>query len=83
MRIRIVFIAALLVLGAARAQAQMPNPAGAPGEHPVLTACKGDIQRFCSNVPVGEGRVKNCMKAHLPELSEPCKEALFQAWLRD
>ena len=21
-------------------------------------------------------------KAHLPELSEPCKEALFQAWLR-
>ena len=53
-----------------------------PGEHPVLTACKPDIARFCSNVPPGQGRVKACMKAHLPELSEPCKEALFQAWLR-
>jgi hypothetical protein len=50
---------------------------------PVLMACKGDIKRFCSNVPVGEGRVKACMKQHLPELSEQCKEALFQAWLRD
>ena len=80
---RAIMFGALLLLGAAGAGAQMGNPAGAPGEHPVLTACKGDIQRFCSNVPVGEGRVKNCMKAHLPELSEQCKEALFQAWLRD
>jgi hypothetical protein len=71
------FLGALWVLSTATAQAQ------APSEHPVLTACKGDIKRFCSNVPVGEGRVKQCMKAHLPELSEPCKEALFQAWLRD
>ena len=73
---------AAVVLGAVAAQAQMPPP-GPPGEHPVLTACKGEIKRFCSNVEVGEGRVKNCMKAHLPELSEQCKEALFQAWLRD
>lgn len=80
---RAIMFGALLLLSAAGASAQMGNPAGAPGEHPVLTACKGDIQRFCSNVPVGEGRVKNCMKAHLPELSEQCKEALFQAWLRD
>jgi hypothetical protein len=53
-----------------------------PAEHPVLKACKGDIAHFCSQVPPGEGRIKACMKAHLPELSEPCKEALFQAWLR-
>lgn len=67
-----------LMLTGAVAQAQMP-----PGDHPVLKACKPDIARFCSQVPPGEGRVKNCMKAHLPELSEPCKEALFQAWLRE
>jgi hypothetical protein len=74
---RIAFLGALWVLGATGVQAQVPP------EHPVLTACKGDIKRFCGNVPVGEGRVKECMKAHLPELSEQCKEALFQAWLRD
>lgn len=79
MSMRITILAGLLLLGAAGARAQMPPP----GEHPVLTACKGDIKRFCSNVEVGDGRVKNCMKAHLPELSEQCKEALFQAWLRD
>lgn len=49
----------------------------------ILGACKQDIKQFCSQVPPGEGRIKACMKAHLHELSEPCKEALFQAWLHD
>ncbi len=48
----------------------------------VLQACKPDIARFCSQVPPGQGRIKACMKEHLQELSEPCKEGLFQAWLR-
>ena len=74
---RALFLGVLLVLGAAGATAQMPG-GPPPGEHPVLTACKSDIKRFCSNVPV-----KACMKSHLPELSEQCKEALFQAWLTD
>lgn len=77
---RLAFTTPFLMLLAGGAMAQMP--AGS-GEHPVLTACKGDIKKFCSNVPVGNGRVKDCMKAHLPELSEQCKEALFQAWLKD
>ncbi len=47
----------------------------------VLNACKPDIKAFCSTVAPGNGRIKACMKQHLPELSEPCKEALFQAWL--
>jgi hypothetical protein len=66
---------AVLSLTVAGAMAQ---PAGARA---VLGACKPDIKQFCSEVPPGNGRVKACMKAHLPELSEPCKEALFQAWL--
>ncbi|MBX3028317.1 cysteine rich repeat-containing protein [bacterium] len=78
---RFAFVTTLLILSAGGAMAQMPG--GNSGEHPVLTACKGDIKRFCSNVPVGDGRVKACMKQHLPELSEQCKEALFQAWLKD
>ena len=74
-----IVLSALAVAGVVTlAQAQMPG-----GAHPVLDACKPDIARFCSQVPPGEGRIKACMKEHLPELSEPCKEALFQAWLRD
>ena len=79
MNIRWMLLSAILVLPLARVNAQTPNP----NEHPVLTACKRDIARFCSKVPPGDGRIKECMKAHLPQLSEPCKEALFQAWLRD
>ena len=48
----------------------------------VLGACKPDIAQFCSQVAPGGGRIKACMKENLPNLSEPCKEALFQAWLR-
>jgi hypothetical protein len=75
---RLLLVGALLVWSAAgvKAQQNLRN-------NPVLKACKPDIARFCSNVPPGEGRIKACMKAHLPELSEPCKEALFQAWLRN
>ena len=54
-----------------------------PGARAVLQACKPDIARFCSQVPPGQGRIKACMKEHLHELSEPCKEGLFQAWLRE
>ena len=68
--------------GAPMPAAAMPVAQPAP-DNPVLTACKGDIERFCSNVPVGQGRVKACMKSHLTQLSEPCKETLFQTWLND
>jgi Cysteine rich repeat len=69
---------AILLLSASGAMAQMR-----PGARAVLQACKPDIARFCSQVPPGQGRIKACMKEHLRELSEPCKEGLFQAWLRE
>jgi hypothetical protein len=62
--------------------APAPVAAGA-NQSAVMTACKSDISQFCSNVPVGDGRVKQCMKSHLSQLSEQCKEAMFQAWLKD
>jgi hypothetical protein len=68
---------AILLLSASGAMAQMR-----PGAMAAAKACKPDIAQFCSQVAPGGGRIKACMKAHLPELSEPCKEALFQAWLR-
>lgn len=59
------------------------QPAGSVNQSAVMTACRSDIDQFCSNVPVGDGRVKQCMKSHLSQLSEQCKEAMFQAWLKD
>jgi hypothetical protein len=48
----------------------------------VALACRPDIARFCATVQPGNGRIKACMKAHMQELSDPCKEAMFQAWLK-
>jgi hypothetical protein len=77
---RIVLVAGtVLLLSTSGAMAQQKMGAGA---RVVLQACKPDIARFCSQVPPGQGRVKACMKEHVHELSEPCKEALFQAWLK-
>ena len=53
-----------------------------PQARAVLQACRPDIAHFCGQVPPGQGRIKACMKEHVRELSEPCKEAMFQAWLR-
>jgi hypothetical protein len=77
LKTKIVIIGAMALLSAPGAMAQMRQ-----GAQAVLAACKPDIARFCSQVPPGEGRIKACMKEHLPELSEPCKEGLFQAWLK-
>jgi hypothetical protein len=75
---KILIVGTILLLSTTGAMAQKMGPAA----RAVLGACKPDIARFCSQVPPGGGRVKACMKEHIHELSEPCKEALFQAWLR-
>ena len=77
LRRKFLIVGATLLLSTSGAMAQMRQGAMA-----VAQACKSDIRQFCSNVPPGDGRIKACMKAHLQELSEPCKEGLFQAWLR-
>ena len=74
---RVLTICAILLLSAPGAMAQMR-----PGAMAAARACRPDIRQFCGDVPPGQGRIKACMKDHIAELSEPCKEALFQAWLR-
>ena len=67
-------VGAILVLSTHGAMAQSAAMSA-------LTACKPDIKQFCSTVQPGNGRIKACMKQHIQRLSEPCKEALFHAWL--
>ena len=78
MKKKVAVTGVILLLSTSSAMAQRMGPAA----RAVLGACKPDIAHFCSQVPPGEGRIKACMKEHLPELSEPCKEAMFQAWLK-
>jgi hypothetical protein len=75
---KVVIAAAVLMLSTSGAVAQKMGQ----GARAVLQACKPDIAHFCSQVQPGQGRIKACMKEHIHELSEPCKEALFQAWLK-
>jgi Cysteine rich repeat len=38
-------------------------------------ACKPDVDKFCSSVAAGGGRVMECLKQHESELSDACKAA--------
>jgi len=40
------------------------------------TYCKPDIERLCAGVEPGEGRIKECLKAHEMEISVGCAQAL-------
>jgi hypothetical protein len=63
--------AALVILAAAGSGARAQTAA----QQAVLDACKTDIAKFCAGVMPGGGRIKDCMKQHQQELSQPCKEA--------
>jgi hypothetical protein len=65
--------AALAILAAASSGARAQTAA----QQAVLDACKTDIAKFCASVMPGGGRIKDCMKQHQQELSQPCKDAAF------
>jgi hypothetical protein len=40
-------------------------------------ACKGDVEKFCTGIAAGKGRIVSCLKSHEAELSEACR-AVFR-----
>ena len=38
--------------------------------------CKADYERLCPGVPMGGGRIIDCLKAHKEEISIGCGKAL-------
>src|ERR1700709_2542105 len=66
--------AASLVALAVHATAQ-----NIPTEQQLFQACGSDVDRLCPGVPPGEGRIKACMKSHMPELSAGCFDTLMAA----
>src|ERR1035438_5252525 len=43
------------------------------------TACAEDVQKLCSNVQQGGGRIIACLKQHKDEVSQGCKQAIIGA----
>ena len=41
-----------------------------------VSACSGAIEKLCSGIEPGGGRIKACIQRKVSELSTPCKEAL-------
>ncbi|HZY05637.1 MAG TPA: cysteine rich repeat-containing protein [Anaeromyxobacteraceae bacterium] len=46
------------------------------------SACKDDLQKFCANVKVGQGRALACLGKNEKEVSQACKDALKQTGLK-
>ena len=38
--------------------------------------CDGDIDKFCANVAIGEGRILKCLDDNASKISERCTQAL-------
>jgi hypothetical protein len=45
----------------------------------VVDSCEGDLEKYCSQVTPGEGRLLHCVAAHEDKLSGQCEYALYQA----
>ncbi|MFY9758076.1 MAG: cysteine rich repeat-containing protein [Pseudolabrys sp.] len=42
----------------------------------LVGVCAADIKAKCAGVQPGEGRIRDCLKTHVAEFSDPCKERL-------
>ena len=42
----------------------------------VLSECRPDIEKFCSDQQFGEGRILSCLNENSASLAEPCKSVV-------
>ena len=68
--------AALLVAGPAAAE---ESAAEESLMDYVQSACQADLDKYCSQVTPGEGRLLYCVAAHEDKLSGQCSYALYEA----
>ena len=65
----------------AQSPAQSP-PVQAPSQQAVeeaRAACATDIQKLCTGVQPGGGRILACLKQHKDQVSDGCKQAVLKA----
>ena len=66
MRSGLVILTALLLSGSVAVAQQAGKP------------CASDIKTMCAGIQPGEGRIKACIKSHMAEVSDPCRDAMSQ-----
>jgi hypothetical protein len=66
----IFLVIAMLLLPCTTASAQLRE---------VVKACVSDVKAQCPGVEPGEGRIRACVKTHLKDLSEPCRNVVLKA----
>lgn len=80
----IIFMAATIALPFVAA-AQQPLPPGLPAEaqNPAVqaawSACNADIQKFCSAVQPGGGRIVICLAKARESLTTECRDGMLKA----
>jgi len=67
------------LLTAASAALMLLNATSATQAQDVLKACEADIQTYCSQVTLGDGRLLACMYAHEDKISPECDVAIADA----
>ena len=45
----------------------------------VTGACLSDAKKLCPGVQAGGGKIRDCLKTHVKDLSDPCKDVLLKA----
>ena len=63
----------ILFLSAAAAPAQ-PAPQNSPAPH--RAACAEFVDRYCKDVPIGQGRRIDCLNKHKAQLNSACRARL-------
>jgi len=48
----------------------------------VANECEDDLDKYCSEVPAGEGRLLNCLEKNDKQVSKRCKQALKEVGLK-
>jgi hypothetical protein len=71
--------AAGLVAGVFEASAQSIEARVNAAVAKIQAACSADLQKYCSMVTPGEGRILLCIQAHEDKISSKCDFALFEA----
>ncbi len=48
----------------------------------VANECENDLEKYCANVPAGEGRLLACLDKNEKKVSNRCKQAVKEAGLK-
>jgi hypothetical protein len=74
-RSALIAVALLPFFAAGAALAQDASPPAHPGG-PHGGPCRADVQKLCSGVQPGGGRIIDCLKQHAADVSQACHDAM-------